>query len=219
MDRCRRSYKKRVNLNELTDDELLEFIDSVESENEMYDSDGSVTDPDYVIDHIKPDDTLLDVDEQEIMEGIDEKNAADIKNAIEDGINIKTDDTLSLIDEQAIMEGIEEMNAADNTDAFIQAINISMNISDIEQLTHSFLIDDVAVETIETQPTTSTGIATNTLFKPAKRCRSPLPTVEDTGPKIQPTAGGFTGGGATIFHPFINHFIYIVTSFSQHWMQ
>lgn len=110
-------------------------------------------------------------------------------------------DTLDEGDEQVITECIHEMNAAETTDAFIGAINLSLYLSAIEPAGSSTFLQDVAAdETVETQePSTSNASKTKT----PKRARSPLPTVETTGPTVQPTTGGFTGGGMTIFCVFL----------------
>lgn len=53
------------------------------------------------------------------------------------------------------------------------------------------------VET-EPQPSTSTDVqpqaANLNLNRPSKRGRSPLPSMEVTGPEVNPGVGGFTGG-------------------------
>lgn len=43
--------------------------------------------------------------------------------------------------------------------------------------------------------TTEAKIETTTSLKSKKRPRSPLPLVEASGPRVTPSAGGFTGGG------------------------
>lgn len=160
MNRSKRDYKKKVNLEELSDEQLLEFIDSVDSDDDIYSSDDSVNDPDYIVDNIEPDTTA----------------------------------ELSKSDENAIDNCIDVMNEAETTDAFVEAINFSMNISEIPSST--LVMDVAAVETVDTEgPSSSTPTTTNARFKPAKRARSPLPTVETTGPLVQPSAGGFTGEG------------------------
>lgn len=162
MDRCKRNYNKKFNLEKLSDDQLIEFINSVESEDEIYSSDDSVFDPDYVVDNIEPDSL----------------------------------DELPKNDEQATEECIQEMNEAETTDAFLQAVNLSINISEIENpAASSTFVLGIAADETEQEPSTSTAIITNSRLKSPKRARSPLPTFEATGPSVQPTAGGYTGGG------------------------
>lgn len=160
MDRSKRKCKKRVDLEELSEEQLLQLIDSVDDGDDC-DSDDNVVDPDYVNDSIEP-------------------------------------DTLEEGDEQVIAECIDEMNAAETTDAFIQAINLSLNLSAMEQpvASSTFVQNFSAVETVVTQePFTSNA----TMIKAPKRARSPLPIIETNGPSVQPTTGGFTEGGMTIF--------------------
>lgn len=172
MDRAKRNRKKTVNLEELSDDEMLELIGSVESELDE-DSDDSVADPDYVFDNIEPD--SVSFDDEEVIE---EANDAQIY----------------------------EVNGNNSTDAFIQAINASLHVSELGQPTASstFIHDVAAIETVETEVLVSTSTATinATPFKP-KRDRSPLPTIEFTGPSIRPNNGGFDGGGMNVFSVFL----------------
>lgn len=161
MDRPKRRYKKRVNLEELSEEQLMEFIDSVESDVDSVGSDDSVADPDFVFDSI-----------------------------------------LSESDEQAIEACTDEMNEAENTDAFVQAINLSLNLNELEApaASSTFVHDVAALETVETVETQEPS--TSTATRATKRGRSPLPTVEATGPSIQPSVGGFDGGSMTIFSIF-----------------
>lgn len=169
MDRPKRSICKKVNFEQLSDDQLVEYLHSTESDDDEYDygSDDSAADPDYTDDKIEFDD------------------------------NIEFDDKIEPDDERALDHCIEQMNEAENTNAFVEAINFSLNITEPININDAIAsstlllenlreIEEVEVE-VEVQPRPSTSNA----FKSNKRNRSPLPTIEIGGPTVRPYNGGF----------------------------
>lgn len=96
--------------------------------------------------------------------------------------------------------------AGNDTRMLADAINMSLNLSlddtpSASSTMHPILSlsHEEEVETTEPQPSTSVAVdvrpanvATAT-GRPAKRLRSPLPSMEAIGPTILPTAGGFNG--------------------------
>ncbi|CAG9830113.1 unnamed protein product [Diabrotica balteata] len=153
----------------MTEDEIQELMDSVETDSSGdYSSDDPDIDPDYEQDEIAPDDMIT--------------------------------------------ECIREMQAGETSDYFIQNVNMSLNISDIEtpaasstMLTAVQIEADECVESLKKEeagpsrcmkaiPSTSVAdVAHAASSKPKKRPRSPLPIMEDSGPLITPSIGGFTG--------------------------
>lgn len=73
----------------------------------------------------------------------------------------------------------------------------------VENIEENEFIETVNLISISAEASTSTAIAstskgftaTSTPFKPPKRARSPLPSIEPSGPKTKPTAGGFNADG------------------------
>lgn len=160
MDRTHRKYTKKVNLSVLSDEQIREFFESVETDSDdELDSDDSVEDPDYVLDTIRPDRST----------------------------------------EEYIEECIVKINLAASEQPSISqaAASETRNISQV---------------TISEQPSTSQAGASGqptqaavSQFRPEKRPRSPLPTIETTGPIGKPTAGGYTGQGKLIDKLNFNH--------------
>lgn len=173
--------RKQVKLSDLTDDQLLEFMDSVETDEEAdFSSDDELDDPTF---------------------------------------NVQ-DHEISPEDEQCISQSLETMQ---ESDAFIaEAVNYSLNISKIDTPSASSTLNQAqAVEIVELDvveetaslleeacvvaavPSTSTAVQPGTstpVFKASKRPRSPLPTMEVTGPMNVPSAGGFMGQGKCMNH-------------------
>lgn len=193
MEGKERNKSKKFNLSNMNDDELQEFMDSVEtdeSDSGDFSSGDEFNDPDYIPDEI------------------------------------------SAEEEQCISQAIREMNAGETSDFFIQAVNMSLNVYDLPPASSTIIETVAATETVETtEAIASTSQAMETLeiaeetetvesttshFKPQKRPRSPLPSIEITGPDIVPSAGGFIGAGIlliirinefknTLFFSFFRH--------------
>lgn len=176
MNRSKRNVSKRVRLEVLSEEELIEFIDSVQTDEESSEDDDSVVDPDYVVDNIETDSSA----EHEIHQCI-EKMSAEDSSAFVQAMNF------SLID----ITNVEP--AASST--FVAPDNESVTAN--ETVVGSIETVEVEVED-EVQPSTST--AEKEHFKPPKRARSPLPVIEETGPASVPSAGGFILGGKVYIH-------------------
>lgn len=91
MDHTKRAYRKKINLEVMSDEQLMEFIDSVESEDQSFDSDDSIPDATYVFDNIEPD--ALPEDDQIIAECIHNMDAAETTDAFLQDINLSMDIT------------------------------------------------------------------------------------------------------------------------------
>lgn len=116
-------------------------------------------------------------------------------------------------DDLAIDQHLQD--AQHDTIMLARAINMSLDLSGIDlppsasstmhpvlSLSHEEEVQttmyeevDVEVETEEAQPSTSTAVETPAGVRPAKRARSPLPSMDVTGPTVTPSTGGFTGTG------------------------
>lgn len=152
MERRARSYKLR----ELTEEEILEIMDSVETDVEGdeddYNSDDSIKDPDF-------------------------------------GPRIHQ---ISSEDEKAIDQNIAILN--NDTDFFLSS---DLFLPSASTTLHNISLFNELTEETEPQPSTSTTVqpqpANSKLFRPPKRARSPLPSMENSGPEVIPGAGGFAG--------------------------
>lgn len=101
----------------------------------------------------------------------------------------------------AINQHLQRVELDGNTtDAFLSDINATIDLNEVElpSAQSSFInLDEV---TIEEQPSTSAADILSRHFqamgkRPPKRARSPMPTIEATGPAIVPNDGGFNGKG------------------------
>lgn len=90
MDLRKRSYKKKINLENMSDEQLLEFMDSVESsvesEDESFDSDDSICDQTYILNNIEAD-TWPENTEQAIAECVHNMGVAETTDAFVEGLN------------------------------------------------------------------------------------------------------------------------------------
>lgn len=96
-------------------------------------------------------------------------------------------------DDQCISRCVREMIDAESSDIFLEGINTSLNISSIDNRPSTSALALVVMGTSTSTPVVST--VRTSIVKPQKRARSPLPSVEDSGPSVVPSAGGFTGTG------------------------
>lgn len=166
-EKDRDCYKqKKFNLCSLTDEEIADLMNSIETDDEFEeDSDNSIEDPDY-----RCDDNLKP-----------EENAM-------------IDDCLQLIDSSSLVNAIDlSMNVGDfssNITDVSQQVSVTVTNEKENAVPQDNIITELP-ESISAKP----QIEATTSLKPKKRARSPLPSVEASGPQIIPTAGGFTGGG------------------------
>lgn len=169
MDMTKRSFKKRINVEALTEEELVQFLNSVDSdcEDEISDDDDSVADPDFVVDNI----------ESQLLDSSDEQ---DIDRCI---LDHSCDSTDSFVRAISLSLNISEIEQSSDSSLFVPDVAA---------------VATVKTEEI-CEPSTSNETTTNANLKPLKRARSPLPIVEAAGPKIQPNSGGFTGRGTSLY--------------------
>uniref|UniRef100_A0A6P7F6E7 Uncharacterized protein LOC114327023 n=1 Tax=Diabrotica virgifera virgifera TaxID=50390 RepID=A0A6P7F6E7_DIAVI len=104
MHRLNRNHKNKINLEELSDAQLFDFIDSVEIDDSIYSSDDSIVDPDYVDNSIEPEKpySLSKVSEaksQVIDDCIQEMLEAETTDAFVNNINLPMD--ISNVDQPA----------------------------------------------------------------------------------------------------------------------
>lgn len=169
MENKERDLKKKFNLSKLSDEQLKELMDSVETDEEYEDdfnSDNDYNEPDYYPNEI------------------------------------------SAEDDHSISQCIREMQD-EQCNFSMQDVSISFNISSIDDepsASNSITITTATEIAVNTEAETSTSTNSEALTvsgsKPQKRARSPLPLVENTGPSIVPSAGGFTGS-STIGRQFL----------------
>lgn len=161
MNRERRVVTGRVRLSDISDEDLAEFMDSVETDDD-YSSDDTLDDPNY-----EP-------------------------------------EAISAEDAHAISQCLHDMDHQ-TSDMFIaNAVNLSLNLSGMDlpsasstaHFNHSAAIvaaeETVSTEeeqTVEPIPSTSFIQLTSTPAH-SKRPRSPLPSIETTGPVFVPSRGG-----------------------------
>lgn len=141
----------------------------------------------------------------QFMDGTAEDSASDddlIYSDDDDGSDADYDprlDEISPEDDIAIDQHLEAVG--NDTSMLANAINISLDLSMSDLPAASSTIHPILslsheeeVETTEPQPSTSAAVGSS-LVRPAKRLRSPLPSMEATGPSVRPSHGGFTGSG------------------------
>lgn len=181
-----RAHVKGFITSDMSDEMIEEMMDSVESEQEDadYDSDDSVKDPDYFPHEC----------ESQLNAAITDMQQGESSHAFIPDID------LSAIDFDAI--------------DIIPPSAPSSRIGNLVSL-HSLSTEDIQAMPIvlseEAQPSTSAAaaaaaeapikLAKSTPFKP-KRARSPLPSIEDTGPTFTPNDGGLIGNGEFILKLF-----------------
>ncbi|XP_031622902.1 uncharacterized protein LOC116340503 [Contarinia nasturtii] len=157
----------RIKLSELTDAELIEFMDSVETDEEAdFDSDDDFDDPIYVPDEITPED---DQYVSEMMQGLEDSDIY-ITQAINMSLNI------SALDAPTASSTI---NPIEVEDVFVPVVTTEQNA--VIEGDAVFVPVVEAEETVATtEPIPSTSSASKKSIKPAKRPRSPLPSHEAT---------------------------------------
>lgn len=185
---------KTFKLSELSDEQIQELIDSVESNFENDDetsdspdySDDSIADPNY-----NPDPIELEVDEL-IDNAIQDMNLGESSHAfIGNQSNLSFDITSaasSTLHPAAVYEIVDDVNwvSPDET-ATENVIFIPLDADTAIEFAAANSAEDE-----EVAAATSSAVRS---FKPAKRARSPLPAIEASGPSITPNAGGFLGIG------------------------
>lgn len=185
---------KRFVTEDLSDEHAQEFINSHESDEEIdYNSDDSILDPTFVPDAIERDESL--------DAAVNDMVAAESTNAYIDAASVD----LSALD----ITAIENPIASSTLRKHFGPLEYDV-IDDIDLLSSGEELVDVPVihgevadlppgyEIIAEGPEPSTSCARTSSHKPKKRLRSPLPTIETTGPSITPGSGGFTGTGKFI---------------------
>lgn len=166
--------RKNVKVSELNDEQLLEFMESVESdEGDDLSSDDDIDDPDFVLDEISAEDERYI---SQVCHQINEDESGFVNQAADYSLNMST-----------IAQALP--SASSTLQPELTVSNEEVVVS-TEQ--HDESIGEIVVHEVvhEEGPSTSTP-----RFKPPKRARSPLPEIESTGPSIVPSAGGFTGTG------------------------
>lgn len=161
---------------DMSDEQVAEFMDSVESENDSADdSDDSVRDPDY-----EPDEIQLQVRHgmNNAMENIQQSGAIDDSETFLQGLNISP------------LEN-EPGPAASSTYIVLDNVVLLSSPEDIEALPIVF-----------EQPKPSTSAARTRPNQ--KRARSPLPTIDANGPSFTPNDGGLIGSGKNSSLYFLN---------------
>lgn len=130
---------------------------------------------------------------------LSEKEVEELMNSVDSASDLDYDSDDSVADRDYIPDDIIETNRyiddaiqamalADESYAFIDPFaSLTLNESQLAPI-------EVVADEVAGPSTRNPGTSTNA-FKPLKRPRSPLPTVEETGPSFVPNSGGFTGVG------------------------
>lgn len=169
---------------DLSDEFVNDFINDGETDEESVldtDSDHSEADPDYFPDAI----------EMEIDAAVNQMFAAETTDAFVAAADVDISGLdISAMERQSasstiVMNNEQQYDIRDNVDLTTQEEIVDLPVIHLDLLQFG---DEVIAE----------GPSKSSTFKPKKRPRSPLPTVESAGPSITPSAGGFIGSGKFI---------------------
>lgn len=163
-----RKPSERIKLSALTEEQVVELMESIDTDDEeVFSDDDELVDPDYNPAEISPEHETTD---------------AFIAKAVNMSLNLT-----------------KEMPCASST---LTAANIEPYIIDETVAT----LPEVVAETVAT---TTQAVASSS-HQTQKRARSPLPSMETTGPTSTPSAGGFTGASNGYY--FLFYFFHFTNS-------
>uniref|UniRef100_A0A6P7FIW4 Uncharacterized protein LOC114330821 n=1 Tax=Diabrotica virgifera virgifera TaxID=50390 RepID=A0A6P7FIW4_DIAVI len=177
----------KYDLSTITDEQIDDIVNSnLDSDDEIVyeDDDDSIADPDYV----------LTAEKDEIIFSCLRENIIDLELSTNLPLELS-----NITDVSEGLVGVSEPHAniftSEMATLTLPELIISENTSPEVPTTDLDTQMDVSVSPVplaskEPFASTSTQLATTTKFKPKKRPRSPLPTVEATGPQTVPSAGG-----------------------------
>lgn len=213
----RRMMSKSVKLSELSDEEIREFMDSAETDSESdYDSDDDVNDPNYIPDEITPEipeqitpeipDEVTPIspeDERAISMYLKEIS---IGNVADFSLNISSLDAPPA--SSTFREGKFQLCYTVSTlyskfHIVFFTVYVPVEQDDIEAVLSEEEVEPIPSTSIAVEPVPSTSRAVPSILNPSKRARSPLPSLEVTGPSITPSDGGFSGQSKNWFFKFI----------------
>nr|XP_047128015.1 piggyBac transposable element-derived protein 4-like [Hydra vulgaris] len=207
--------KKKFNLSAMSDEEIVNFMNSAETDDECEDFDLSFEDPDYHCDELQPEPNTTINSNFQLL---------DFDNRFKDP-DYQCDE-LQPEHSTIINSCLQLMDSSSLTKALHFSMNVSnFNLSEIDEPKQTVTLNkdisitlqnedaNPALHELQTKATMSTPqseVAIKTSFKPKKRARSPLPCVEVSGPPVTPSAGGFTGASLVDIHKNSDEFKQIV---------
>lgn len=161
-------FRKVYKLSELTEDQVLDFLDSVQTDEEVESSsDEDFSDSELVLDEITPEDEARQYTEPCQAKEITQHNEI-------------------YAEEECISEILKN-------DVFFNN-ELSVNLSGLECPSASTSISsEVPIVSMPIAEVSASTPSSST--RKSKRPRSPLPLIESSGPSNHPSAGGFNGIG------------------------
>lgn len=196
-------FRKQRPAEELSDEQLDDFLnenfsdsDSVKSVEDVYSSGDEIND-DYT-----PDPTEQEVNSC-IENALNDMAAGESSTAfICNATNLTFDmSAIEAVASSTLREFAELQNvnagATINIARDVPAYEIVDNVDLLSSPEYEEIFEEVVVPVDDEEATTT---ARSRPFRKAKRRRSPLPSLESSGPSFTPNAGGFTGAGKRIHH-------------------
>lgn len=160
--------RKSIKVSELSDEQLLEFMESVQTDEEDdSSSDDGIKDPDFEPDEISAEDEHYI---SQVVHQINEHESTFINEAADFLLNISE-----------ITGAFPSASSTLHPELNVSNEEVVVTTEEVEKALGKVVLHDEVLH--EEEPSTSTS-----RFKPPKRARSPLPEIECTGPSIVPSA-------------------------------